>query len=68
MYLAGVDFAKLGFVQVPDKPLAQRTETIQYSLFSYLWSPILLFGTLWGVMQYTTRNETSHGQQGENHE
>jgi Fe-S-cluster-containing dehydrogenase component len=68
MYVAGVDFAKLGFVQVPHEPLPQRTETIQHSLFSYLWSPILLFGILWGVMRYTNRNETSHGQKGDDHE
>jgi formate dehydrogenase iron-sulfur subunit len=50
MYLSGQPFEDLGFIQVPEKPLPQLAETIQHSLFSYLWSPIVLFGMLSGVM------------------
>jgi formate dehydrogenase iron-sulfur subunit len=30
--------------------MPRLAETIQHSLFSYLWSPIVLFGMLGGVM------------------
>jgi formate dehydrogenase beta subunit len=50
MYLSDQPFEDLGFIQVPEKPLPQLAETIQHSLFSYLWSPIVLFGMLSGVM------------------
>lgn len=50
MYLSGQPFEKLGFNPLPEKPVPQLAETIQHSLFSYLWSPILLFGMLSGLM------------------
>ena len=50
IYISGVPFDKLGFINVPDQPTPKLAETIQHSLFSYLWSPILLFGLLSGVM------------------
>ena len=50
MYLSGVPFEKLGFNTLPEKPMPRLAETIQHSLFSYLWSPIVLFGLLGGVM------------------
>lgn len=53
MYISGEPFEKLGFIKVPDEPLPKLTETIQHSLFSYLWSPILLFGVLAGIMKAT---------------
>ena len=46
LYLAGEPFEKLGFWEVPDDPLPKRTESIQHAMFSYLWSPALLFGGL----------------------
>jgi formate dehydrogenase iron-sulfur subunit len=30
--------------------MPRLSETIQHSLFSYLWSPIVLFGMLGGIM------------------
>jgi hypothetical protein len=57
MYISGEPFENLRFAQVPDKPLPKLTERIQHTLFSYLWSPIVLFGVLWGVMGYTSRKE-----------
>jgi Fe-S-cluster-containing dehydrogenase component len=59
MYVSGEPFERLGFVKVPDRPLPSLTETIQHSLFSYLWSPILLFGILGGVMSYMKRKAKS---------
>ncbi len=50
MYLSAQSFEKLEFNQLPSKPMPQLAETIQHSLFSYLWSPIVLFGMLSGIM------------------
>jgi formate dehydrogenase beta subunit len=50
MYLSAVPFEKLGFNALPDKPMPKLAETIQHNLFAYLWSPIVLFGMLSGVM------------------
>lgn len=46
LYIAGQPFDKLGFPSVPDEPLPRRSETIQHALFSYLWSPAVLFAGL----------------------
>ena len=61
MYLSGVPFEDLGFITVPDHPTPKLAETIQHSLFSYLWSPILLFGILSGVM-YTTGKDAAENR------
>jgi len=50
MYVSGVPFEKLGFVNLPDSPMPKLSETVQHSLFSYLWSPILLFSMLSVIM------------------
>ena len=50
LYISGVPFDRVGFINVPNQPLNQLAETVQSSLFSYLWSPIVLFGMLGGVM------------------
>ena len=55
LYISGVDFQKVGFPKLPTQPMPQVTETIQHSLFSYLWSPLALFGVLGAVMGYTKR-------------
>jgi hypothetical protein len=64
MYLSGIPFEKLGFVDVPDKPMPELAESIQHRLFSYLWSPILLFGMLSGVM-WGYRNKGERPENGE---
>ncbi len=51
MYLSCVDFQRVGFQNLPERPIPQTAETIQSSLFSYLWSPIALFGVLGMVMK-----------------
>jgi hypothetical protein len=56
LYLSGVPFDRVGFIDVPHRPLTQLAETIQGALFSYLWSPIVLFGMLSGIM-YAFRNK-----------
>ncbi len=50
MYLSAVPFEKLGFNTLPEQPIPRLSETIQHSLFSYMWSPIVLFGMIGGVM------------------
>ncbi len=55
LYITGQPFEKLGFVDVPNEPLPKRTETIQHSLFSYLWSPAALFVGLAAVMGLSGR-------------
>ncbi|MEA3280257.1 MAG: hydrogenase 2 operon protein HybA [Thermodesulfobacteriota bacterium] len=50
LYISSVPFNELNFPTLPDKPIPKLSETIQHSLFSYLWSPVLLFGLLGGIM------------------
>lgn len=57
MYLSGVPFAKLGFLKLPHKPMPRLSETLQHSLFSYLWSPALLFTVLSVVLFKKGRHE-----------
>ena len=59
MYISGVPFDKLGFIDVPNQPTPKLAETIQHTLFSYLWSPILLFGLLSGVMWTSHKNRVT---------
>jgi len=46
LYISSVPFAKINFLKLPHKPLPKLSETLQHSLFSYLWSPIVLFTIL----------------------
>jgi hypothetical protein len=67
MYLSGIPFEKLGFIKVPDHPTPKLAETIQHTLFSYMWSPIVLFGLLGGVMWTSKKNGSAAGNdEGEN--
>ena len=67
MYISGVPFDKLGFINVPDQPTPKLSETIQHTLFSYLWSPIVLFGLLGGIMWTSNKNgHTRRTDKGEN--
>ncbi|MFH1139939.1 MAG: hydrogenase 2 operon protein HybA [Pseudomonadota bacterium] len=63
MYLSGVPFEKLGFIKVPDQPTPRLAETIQHGLFSYLWSPLLLFGLLGGVMWTSKKKNGGAGEE-----
>jgi Fe-S-cluster-containing dehydrogenase component len=60
MYISGEPFQKLGFIDVPMEPTPRLAEKIQHSLFSYLWSPIALYGILAGIMWTSRKNEKSH--------
>ena len=61
LYLARVPFKKLGFLTLPSNPLPRLSELIQHSLFSYLWSPALLFALLGGIM-YRNRAKNDSGE------
>ncbi len=63
MYISGQPFRKLGFNTLPEKPdqpgfnatlpgepIPKLAETIQHTFYSYLWSPVVLFGMLSGIM------------------
>ncbi|SNS02699.1 formate dehydrogenase, beta subunit, Fe-S containing [Humidesulfovibrio mexicanus] len=58
LYISNQPFELLGFLKVPKEPLPKRSESIQHALFSYLWSPALLFGTLAVVMRLTHSKNT----------
>jgi formate dehydrogenase iron-sulfur subunit len=60
MYITGEPFQKLGFINVPMEPTPRLAEKIQHSLFSYLWSPIALYGILAGIMWTSRKNKQSH--------
>lgn len=65
LYVSSVPFSKLNFPQLPEKPSPKLSETIQHSLFSYLWSPILLFGLLGGIIYKSEKgNENSQDKGG----
>ncbi len=64
LYVSPVSFKKVGFPEVPDRPLPRLPETIQHALFSYLWSPIVLFGILSGIMFASGKKRTK--KSGEN--
>ncbi|HKI81097.1 MAG TPA: 4Fe-4S ferredoxin, partial [Pseudodesulfovibrio sp.] len=65
LYISNVDFQKVGFQELPARPMPQTTETIQSALFSYLWSPLALFGVLGAVMGVTSRKHhaADHGKE-----
>jgi len=50
LYISSVPFEKVNLPVLPDKPAPKLSETIQHSLFSYLWSPIALFSVLGAFM------------------
>ncbi len=62
LYVSGQPFEKLGFWEVPNEPLPKRTESIQHTMFSYLWSPALLFGVL-GVTMGLTRKKNDQDKE-----
>ena len=64
IYISGTPFEKLGLPKVMSKPIPELTETIQHSLFSYLWSPALLYGLLGGIM-WRVKNKSKKDKGGQ---
>jgi Fe-S-cluster-containing dehydrogenase component len=56
LYLSDVPFEQLDFPRLPDRPPPQITESLQKTLFSYLWSPVALFAALAAVRARTSRS------------
>ncbi|MDY0219761.1 MAG: hydrogenase 2 operon protein HybA [Desulfobacterium sp.] len=50
LYISSVPFEQVNLPVLADTPSPRLAETIQHSLFSYLWSPIALFGALGAIM------------------
>ncbi|MEE8542095.1 MAG: 4Fe-4S dicluster domain-containing protein [Desulfobacterales bacterium] len=57
LYMSGVPFGKLGFLNLPTQPIPHLTETIQHGLFAYLWAPLSLFAVLGGFMWIFNRKQ-----------
>ncbi len=57
LYIAPVDFEKLMFPTLGDKPAPGVTEAIQHGIFSYFIPPLALFGWLGGVMWLSKRKK-----------
>jgi Fe-S-cluster-containing dehydrogenase component len=64
IYISETPFVELNLPVLPEKPTPELSETIQHSLFSYLWSPIALFGALGAVMFTTNRNRDRSSNKG----
>jgi formate dehydrogenase iron-sulfur subunit len=57
LYISGDSFEKLGFLDLPTRPIPYLSETIQHGLFSYLWAPLTLFGMLGAVVAVINRKQ-----------
>lgn len=55
MYISSVPFETVNLPSLPDTASPKLSESIQHSLFSYLWSPIALFGVLGAIMARSGR-------------
>ena len=64
MYISSVPFENLNLPELPETPSPKLAETIQHSLFSYLWSPIALFGALGAVMYKNKNHENDTSKKG----
>jgi hypothetical protein len=50
MYISKDPFEKLGFLSLPKYPMSRLPETIQHSIFAYMWAPVTTFIVLAGIM------------------
>jgi Fe-S-cluster-containing dehydrogenase component len=57
LYLTAVPFEKLGLPMLEERSDAQRSETIQHTLYKGMIAPIVLLGGLLYVVHRSTRNE-----------
>lgn len=64
MYIAKDPFEKLGFLDLPRRPLPRLPETLQHTIFAYMWAPITLFAILAGVMWKFNPRQITHGSKG----
>ncbi|MFO7749703.1 MAG: hydrogenase 2 operon protein HybA [Desulfobacteraceae bacterium] len=64
LYISSVPFQAVNLPVLPDRPSPKLAETIQHSLFSYLWSPIALFAILGGFMYRSGKKAESSREKG----
>ena len=57
MYISGEPFDQLGFQTLPSRPIPHLTETIQHSVFAYMWAPLALYAGLGGAMWISNRKK-----------
>jgi len=58
LYLAGVSFEKLGLPELEERSDAQRSETIQHSIYKGMIAPIALLGGLLFVVHKSTKDKS----------
>ena len=60
LYLAGVDFEKLGLPAYGNRPVPTTVEMVQHSIYQGFIAPVVLYGILAGVMWRNRREEAQH--------
>ena len=63
LYLAGVDFEKLGLPAYGTKPVPTTVEMVQHSIYQGFIAPVVLYGILAGVMWRNRREEVQHKEE-----
>ena len=63
LYIAGQPFKKLGFSKMTTQPMPKLAESIQHTIYAYLWGPIALFIGLTGIMRWS--NKRQHSEEAE---
>ena len=61
LYISSVPFETVNLPVLSDTPSPKLSETIQHSLFSYLWSPIALFSVL-GAFMYKSNKGVENAE------
>ncbi len=64
LYISSVPFDKVNLPVLPETASPALSETVQHSLFSYLWSPIALFSVLGAFMYRTNKNQDKPDSKG----
>jgi Fe-S-cluster-containing dehydrogenase component len=54
LYLAGRDFAQIGFLALGEEPVPELTETLQHGIFKFGIPPLMLYGLL-GLAMWSYR-------------
>ena len=57
MYLAGKNFAEIGFPKLGQNPAPGVSESIQHGIFAYFVPPVSLYALLGGIMWITKRRK-----------
>lgn len=72
LYLAGRDFAELGFLSFDEKTIPSTTEVIQHNVFKYGIPPVMLYGfltaSMWAIKDRKTGGCHAETQEGSHHE